>query len=156
MKFGQRSNHRMESGPNMTPLVDVVMVILIFLMLVGTFASGEWYLQQTTGLFDAASSASKAPPPPGFVPDEPIVVRVSQPAPDRFVATSDRISTSDREDLVAKLLALRLELQRIGRPLDKLAVVIQPRPDVRHRHYMAVYEAALRAGFTKVSFAVTS
>src|SRR5215208_4178825 len=33
-----------DSGPNMTPLVDVVMVILIFLMLAGSFGSTEHYM----------------------------------------------------------------------------------------------------------------
>src|ERR1700733_6881 len=33
-----------DSGPNMTPLVDVVMVILIFLMLAGSFGLTEKYL----------------------------------------------------------------------------------------------------------------
>ena len=34
----------MNSGPNMTPLVDVVMVILIFLMLAGSFGATEHYI----------------------------------------------------------------------------------------------------------------
>ena len=33
-----------DSGPNMTPLVDVVMVILIFLMLCGSFGGLEHFL----------------------------------------------------------------------------------------------------------------
>ena len=155
MRLGITRAHKFESGPNMTPLVDVVMVILIFLMLVGTFSSGEWYLQQHTALVDAATSASTAPPPPGFVPDEPIVIRVSEPSADRFLAQADRISTGDKQALIEQLTKLRVDLEAIGKPLDKLAVVIQPKPDVRHRHYMAVYEAALSAGFTKVSFAVS-
>ena len=35
---GARKVHY-DSGPNMTPLVDVVMVILIFLMLAGSFGT---------------------------------------------------------------------------------------------------------------------
>ena len=92
MKFGMRST-RFDSGPNMTPLVDVVMVILIFLMLVGTFTAGEWVIQQNASAFATATS-STTPPPPDYVPDEPIFIRVSQPTPDRFVAQADRITTS--------------------------------------------------------------
>ena len=33
-----------DSGPNMTPLVDVVMVILIFLMLAGSFGTAEHFM----------------------------------------------------------------------------------------------------------------
>lgn len=155
MRLGITRAHKFESGPNMTPLVDVVMVILIFLMLVGTFSSGEWYLQQHTALVEAATTATNKPPPPDFMPDEPIVIRVSEQSADRFLAQADRISTSDKQALIDALTKLRIDLQAIGKPLDKLAVVIQPKPDVRHKHYMAVYEAALSAGFTKVSFAVS-
>src|SRR3954468_9590610 len=36
-----------DSGPNMTPLVDVVMVILIFLMLAGSFGAASRFLPST-------------------------------------------------------------------------------------------------------------
>lgn len=153
MKFGVRST-RFESGPNMTPLVDIVMVILIFLMLVGTFTAGEWVIQQNASTFVTATS-SNTPPPPDFVPDEPIIIRVSQPTPDKFVAQAERITTSDKAQLIAGLKAMREQLIKIGKKEEKLTIVIQPRPDVKHRHYMEVYDAALLAGFTKVSFAVS-
>ena len=35
-------------GPNMTPMVDVVMVILIFFMLGSSFVSPDWYLTNNT------------------------------------------------------------------------------------------------------------
>lgn len=153
MKFGVRST-RFDSGPNMTPLVDIVMVILIFLMLVGTFTAGEWVVQQNASAFVTATS-STTPPPPDFVPDEPIIIRVTQPTPDRFVAQAERFTTSDKTALIAHLKGLRQELLKIGKKEEKLTIVIQPRPDVKHRHYMDVYDAALQADFKKVSFAVS-
>ena len=51
---------RYDSGPNMTPLVDVVMVILIFLMLAGSFATGGWYLQSSMPIKE--SGGAGAPP----------------------------------------------------------------------------------------------
>ena len=153
MKYGIRST-RFDSGPNMTPLVDIVMVILIFLMLVGTFTAGEWVIQQNASAFVTATSSTN-PPPPDFVPDEPIIIRVSQPTPDRFIAQAERITTSSPDQLEQDLRALRQQLLQIGKPEDKLTIVIQPRPDVKHRFYMQVYDAALRAGFKKVSFAVS-
>lgn len=152
MKFGVRST-RFESGPNMTPLVDVVMVILIFLMLVGTFTAGEWVVQQNASAFVTATSSTA--PPPDFVPDEPIIIRVTQPTPDKFVAQAERFTTSDKTALIAHLKGLREQLLKIGKKEEKLTIVIQPRPDVKHRHYMDVYDAALRADFKKVSFAVS-
>src|SRR5687768_14001620 len=47
MKVAAAKHARFESGPNMTPLVDVVMVILIFLMLAGSFGTSEKYMTTT-------------------------------------------------------------------------------------------------------------
>src|SRR2546423_7063995 len=44
MKISGAKKVHYDSGPNMTPLVDVVMVILIFLMLCGSFGGIEHYL----------------------------------------------------------------------------------------------------------------
>ena len=44
MKLNTGKKVHYDSGPNMTPLVDVVMVILIFLMLAGTFGANEHFL----------------------------------------------------------------------------------------------------------------
>lgn len=153
MKLGMRST-KFESGPNMTPLVDIVMVILIFLMLVGTFAAGEWVVQQNASTFTTASSSNQ-PPPADFVPDEPIIIRVSQPTPDKYVAQADRVTTGDKAVLIEQLRLMRVQLLDIGKKQEKLTIVIQPRPEVKHRHYMEVYDAALIAGFQKVSFAVS-
>jgi biopolymer transport protein ExbD len=152
----RRTSHatRFEAGPNMTPLVDVVMVILIFLMLVGTFASSEWFLEQRGSMFNTATSTS-LPPPKDYVPDEPIVIRVTYRSDDQYIAQAEKISTSSRAELEAGLMRMREQLTRIGRSLDKLVVVIQPQGNVKHRQYMEVYDSALAAGFTKVSFAVT-
>jgi len=156
MKFGARQPTRFESGPNMTPLVDVVMVILIFLMLVGTFATAERFIQQNAGTFSVGTSSS-APPPPDFVPDDPIVVRVSAgTAGDGFVARADNVTVNTAEALGAALRQRHAQLTALGKPIDKIAVVIQPDNGVRHGQYLRVYEAALQAGFTKVSFAVAS
>ena len=154
MKRPYRHATRFEAGPNMTPLVDIVMVILIFLMLVGTFASSEWFLEQKAGMTRTATS-TQLPPPKDFVPDEPIVIRVTYVSDDLYRAQADKITSDNKADLESKLAGLREQLTSIGKPLDKLVVVIQPQPNVRHRQYMEVYEAALAAGFTKVSFAVT-
>ena len=154
MKIRRNKFTRFESGPNMTPLVDVVMVILIFLMLVGTFAKGDWFLQQSASLFNTASSKTTTPPA-DFVPDEPIVVRVNYKTDDQYLAQAERISTSDQKVLADGLTKMRQDLEAIGKPLDKMTVVIQPQANVLHRQYMEVYEAALQAGFTKVSFAVS-
>src|SRR3954469_2814594 len=60
MKMRSAQKVHYDAGPNMTPLVDVVMVILIFLMLTGSFAVGEHYLQSNLPVSKKGSSAGPA------------------------------------------------------------------------------------------------
>src|SRR5437667_3831324 len=90
-----------DSGPNMTPLVDVVMVILIFLMLAGSFAGAEHFLISNQPL--TKSGVGGAPLPAGFIPDEPLEIRVDSPVPDRYTAVAGQIRTSSAEALTAQL-----------------------------------------------------
>jgi biopolymer transport protein ExbD len=139
-----------ESGPNMTPLVDIVMVILIFLMMAGSFGGAEHYLTSNIPL--SQKGLSNAPPPPGWVPDEPLEIRVDQ-AGDGFRATAGRIRASDPAALTAQLATMREQLNGAGTPTDKIQVVISPSKSVQYDHLIRVYESALNAKFEKVAFA---
>jgi biopolymer transport protein ExbD len=151
-RFGARAPARFESGPNMTPLVDVVMVILIFLMLVGSFATQELILQQKAGLFSVASSSAR-PPDPNQIPDEPIIVRVDPTAAGGYVVRADNIQATSGTVLHEQMKAQFDNLIRIGKDQTKIAVVVQPSGDVAYGQLIEVYEAVLKAGFEKVSFA---
>ncbi len=154
MKIAKRRGAKFESGPNMTPLVDVVMVILIFLMLVGTFALSEHYMVQRASQMAAATSESSSPPPADFKPDDPIDIFVDMPTADRFVARAGKISTSDPQQLQAALTQMFINLQGTGQKKEDLKIVIRPRGDVKFRHCMAVYEAANAAGFESITYAM--
>src|SRR5213596_1437115 len=97
---GARKVHY-DSGPNLTPLVDVVMVILIFLMLAGSFAGAEHYLVGNVPY--TPKGAGGEPPPPVFVPDTPVEIRVDSPTPDRFVARVESYTADDSAKLKAVL-----------------------------------------------------
>lgn len=142
-----------DSGPNMTPLVDVVMVILIFLMLAGSFVGAEHFLVSNLPL--SASGAGNVQMPAGFIPDEPIDIRVDSPSPDKFVATAGRIRTDDVKVLASQLRAMRQALNAAGKPDDKIQVKIGPGKNVKYRFLVQVYEAALDAGYKKVAFATS-
>ena len=142
-----------DAGPNMTPLVDVVMVILIFLMLAGSFVGAEHYL--TSNLPVSITGPGDTEVPPGFIPDEPLDIRVDSPTPDRFVATAGQIRTDDLNALTNGLREMRQRLNAAGKPNDQIQVKIGPGRSVKYKFVVAVYEAALRAGFTKIAFATS-
>src|SRR3954471_23127207 len=74
MKVSGAKQVHYESGPNMTPLVDVVMVILIFLMLAGSFGTSEHFMASKTPFH--AQGVDGHPPPPGWTPPKILDVRI--------------------------------------------------------------------------------
>ncbi len=154
-----------DSGPNMTPLVDVVMVILIFLMLAGSFGGAEHYL--VSGVPVTQTGAGGNSDKKDF--DEPVEIRVDSPVPDRFIARVGDQNISDQDTLNAKMMQLRQKLEAAGTKRERAQIVISPGRNVKFKHLIAVFEAAIRpdkdadgnkladegAAFTKVSFATS-
>src|SRR5512138_3032602 len=108
MKIQGSKQVHYDAGPNMIPLVDVVMVILIFLMLVGQFGGLEHYLMSNLPYSESGLGGAK--PPSGSVPDEPLDIRVDAPSPDHWVAQAGKIRTSDAAQLKVQLEAMRKKL----------------------------------------------
>jgi biopolymer transport protein ExbD len=154
MKIQGAKKIHYDAGPNMTPLVDVVMVILIFLMLApSTYYGAEHFLVSNLPL--SHSGAGSVEVPPGFIPDEPIDIRVDSPTADSFVATAGRIKTGDVQKLTQQLKGMRVALNAAGKDDDHIQVKIGPGKHVKYRFLVQVYEAALNAGYKKVAFATS-
>ena len=151
MKFKAAKQVHYDSGPNMTPLVDVVMVILIFLMLVGQFGGLEHYLMSNLPYTEKGLGGAK--PPPGFVPDEPLDIRVDSPMSENWVAQVGKIRTSDTAQLTAQLRKMHKDLNNAGTKTDKIQVVISPGKNVKYDFLVGVYQAAMDSEFTKIAFA---
>lgn len=141
-----------DSGPNMTPLVDIVMVILIFLMLAGSFTGTEWYLVSDLPLRETGAG-NVAPPAGGFPQYELLEVKVDQNATrDGFVARAGQIQTSDPKVLETALARLSDQYTQTGAGTDKVQVIISPGRAVKYEHLVEVYQAALRAKFNRIGF----
>ena len=153
MKIKGAKTVHYDSGPNMTPLVDVVMVILIFLMLAGSFVGAEHFLVSNLPL--SQGGAGSAELPAGFIPDEPLDIRVDMPTPDRFLATAGQIRTDNPQVLTEQLRRMREQLNAAGQETDKIQVKISPGKNVKYKYLINVYEAAMRAEFTKIAFATS-
>lgn len=153
MKLSVNRKIHYESGPDMTPLVDVVMVLLIFLMMVGTFLGAEHYLVSNLPLRESGSGQSQ-PPPGGFPLDEPLEIRVDLNATrDGFIARAGRIEAGGVDALAGSLAAMRRQFEESGTPASRVQVIISPSRDVRLQHVVDVFQAAQLAEFTKIGFA---
>ena len=142
---------RYESGPNMTPLVDVVMVILIFLMLAGSFGSNEHVLKSSLPVAVGARSGG-----PAIDPGRRLDVYVTATADVDFAARTAAFGdVYDADVLRARLAEQRGLYVAAGTPPESVMVVIHPGPAARWGPVAAAYDAALRAEFQKVVFAQT-
>jgi biopolymer transport protein ExbD len=135
-----------ESGPNLTPLVDVVLVVLIFLMLVGAIASPRVLSGQTP----AIHSSAHAPP-------LSLELRVqNDPATGQFIITGAGLRISgDSGQLLPALRARSAAYQAGGIQPSDVQLVIRPARDVTYQHVLSVYETAQRARFTKIALGAT-
>jgi biopolymer transport protein ExbD len=164
MKIRSAKRIHYDSGPNMTPLVDIVMVILIFLMLTGSFGSAEHYLESKAAF--QGGGTTRTPPPPNFIPPVNLVIRVdldpdsvaaaaalpADQAPQalRYQATLNTKVYKSYSSLRRRLADLAADPQFADK--KNVQVVIDPGYKVLHRHLIDVYQAALSAGFEKIAF----
>jgi biopolymer transport protein ExbD len=137
-----------DSGPNMTPLVDVVMVILIFLMLAGSFGTTEHFMASSVPI--QAKGGANKPPPPGWVPPTNL---------DLYVETNGNVRLSgvagmmqDPEE-VKRELDRRLAAYKAAGTTD-VQIVFHPREGTKWEALAPLYDAALRAKYEKVGFAM--
>lgn len=149
MKMKGSKEAHYDAGPNMTPLVDVVMVILIFMMLAGSFGAQEHYLVSNLPVQQQGAGGT---PPSGQV-DEPLEVRVdSIPGGFRAVVGGKQVTTSETLVHVMQTMHDQFEAVKPGSS-DKTQVIISPGKSVKYTYLIGAYEAALQAGFKKVAFA---
>lgn len=143
-------------GPNMTPMVDVVMCILIFFMLGTSLAVPELFLKSNTAAIDKGGLGSeqgtqKLPAVllrieltrvPG---DGSTLVRAFNevPVPMSKVGDADQ---SRNEAIFAKLAARRKTIS------DEMQVLIVPAKDVPWQDVITIYDQCVKLQFKQVAF----
>ncbi|MGD0464029.1 MAG: biopolymer transporter ExbD [Tepidisphaeraceae bacterium] len=159
MKFQGAQKIHYNSGPNMTPLVDITMVILIFLMLAGSFNTLEHYLVSDVPL-QAKGVGSK--PPEGAVFPTKFTINVSERGPEYIVKAGNFASVKDADPRRAcDLLTLQLKDQYknfkdAGVKMEDVQIIIYPEQNVTLDGLVPAFEAAQNAGFAKVGFGLNT
>lgn len=155
MKISGAKKIHYDSGPNMTPLVDVVMVILIFLMLAGSFGGASHFLISKQGI--KASGGHGRPLKPGEIPDVNLEIRVDNSSDGTgFVAQGTGFQpTGSAANLQSELEARRQAMINAGTAAGQIQVVLFPGRSVKYSSLVAIYQAAMRAHFEKIAFATS-
>jgi len=124
-------------GPNMTPMVDVVMVILIFFMASTAFLGPEWFLKSYLPTRTASANT-------------PAV----QPTRLRLVMTHvdgvTRISMNEQVGVSVPELESRLRPEVASAGAENVVVPIEVAPNVPYEDVVRVHETCDRLGIRKV------
>jgi biopolymer transport protein ExbD len=159
MSSQARKKQAVHVGPNMTPMVDIVMCILIFFMLGSSFAIQELYLTNnvpvsTKGLGTKVSDV-KLPAIQKRLRMYRIGGAVKTTKVEAFDKTLEGIddlhpsdTSNSRLDEIADFLrGVRKQMS------DDVQIVIAPERDVPYQDVVTMYDLCMRAQFKTVAFA---
>lgn len=131
----------------MTPMVDIVMVILIFFMAATTFAGDEFFLRAGLVRDVPADAAEPADADDPFaLPPVRLTVALSVSREGHTVATGVGLEGAAMNPLVAALAAFAE-----GTATDRIVLIITAEADVPYRDVVRVHDAATRLGIEKVA-----
>ena len=133
----QRGQEKEPLEINLVPLIDVMMVILIFLMITTTYSK---YTELQINLPSAQAEKQ---------PERPNEVSVLVNAQGRYVINHNPVPFSNVEGLAD-------ELRRAGAALKDPVIVISADAAATHQAVVRVMEAARLAGLSQITFTTQS
>jgi biopolymer transport protein ExbD len=129
----------------MTPMIDVVFLLIIFFVWTAGFQLVEHLLpSHLTATGGSAETASEPPPPPDF---DPVVVRI--------VWLGSRSGWMVNGAAVREFALVRQRLTSLAAIKRDLPVIIDPEGDVPLGDVIDVYDLARLVGFEKIQFAAS-
>lgn len=140
---GALSVWEMRFGPNMTPMVDVVMVLLVYFMASAALVGPEFFLRARVPAEGAGAGAA---------PSDPFAL----PAPTFRVRLRAARGGVEAEGLGPGALsgaALRERVERLARDLrgTEARVILEPARDVPYQDVVRVHDLFTGAGLDRVS-----
>ncbi len=147
MKLASAKKVHYDSGPNMTPLVDVVMVILIFLMLTGTFAGATHYLKSNVPVISKGGAQVVDSKSTG---DTLVEIRIT--GRDSLNVYVGSTQFTDQRQLAAALKAVRQNKLADGTKDDNIQAIIAPGAETNTQVLIQVFAATTAAEFKKIAF----
>jgi len=129
----QRGKYREEPEINLVPLIDVLLVILIFLMVTTTYSK---FSELEINLPQASADKST---------EHPNTISVSVDALGRYAVNRTPIKMSSTENLID-------ELRAAAKGAKDPVILIHADAKATHQSVIAIMEAAQKAGYSHVSF----
>lgn len=139
-----RENAAMSAS--MTPLIDVVFLLLIFFLWTSGFQVAEYLLPSELSTTLGAAPEDLALPPPPEADFEEVVIRLT--------GDPSQVSWQINEVPLLTTAEVYSQLKSIASILADAPVVIHPDPDVPLGVVMDAYDLARAAGFDQIQYAV--
>ncbi len=133
-------------GPNMTPMVDIVMVILIFFMAGSAFIGPEWFLEVGMARSTRVIETEDSPPPTMELPAPRMVVRLARSAQNTTAVTGLGLEGAAISDLEARLAEYTAANAAAG-----MRLVVEPARDIPYQDVIRVYDLCRRSGVDDVT-----
>ena len=133
----QRGKRHEELEMNLVPLIDVLLVIIIFLVISATFSRTS-ELQINLPTADAVASQ-----------DKPLVITVEVDATGRYMVNGNEVGGSD----VAEIASALTKAAGNGK---EPTIVINADAKATHQSVVNVMEASRQANYTHITFATQS
>ena len=131
-----RAMYESHVGPNMTPMVDVVMVILIFFMASAVVLGPEWFVPARLPKTDAVAPDAATTPPPR------VVLTLTRDGSATVIdANGTRVQLGQLAGVLSNLTQSRF---------DDAIILVQPEVDVPYEDVVRVHAACSEAGYRKV------
>lgn len=142
-------------GPNMTPMVDVVMCILIFFMLGSSFVAPELFLQSNTAAIDKAGLGSEMAAQK--LPAVRMNILLRRQGDDTLVSAFDskllKMDPLDAPDQADNETIAKYLEQKKQTLSDDVQIIIIPDKQVPYQDVITIYDDCTRAKFKQVAFA---
>lgn len=135
--------------PNLTPLIDVLFLLLLFFLLGTRFRHEEGSIPGTLPQIggEKASASPVSLPPSLYVDIEPAGANAESAWYSIAAGRGTQILTAD--DLYNRLAAM---YSTYGKDAKDVPVFIRPRPDVRWEFTVEAFNQVARAKFTSIGF----
>jgi biopolymer transport protein ExbD len=122
----------------MTPMVDVVMVILVFFMASAVFLGPEWFLRTAIPQIKPVAAAVANPE------KKTLRVRLTN------VGGEERASIDGGEPITLKELEAALKAAAGSHSAANLTIVVVPAPEALYESVVAVHELCQRLGIARI------
>lgn len=132
------AQHDLHYGPNMTPMVDVVMVILVFFMASAVFLGPEWFIRTAIPQVKPAAAAPANP--------EKKTLRIHLTK----LGDEARATIDAGEPMTLAQVETALAAAAKTHTPANLTVVVTPAPDSPYESVVAVHEFCQRLGISRI------